>query len=201
MATLRIAVPKLHCERKTDLFGADEVYVAIIVTTGKLSDLESENGSLVKIAHAGVSPVNRGFRRSVIKEITLTENDGKSISVDLGDAEVFSVAFGLYEKDSGELYESLRENLSALPNVENPTFRGFIQNILNVLGDITDFDLHKVLLSAVSWVFKSLRRDDIIGSDSFSYQVNDPDIVFPREFQGLRGMGGKYNIQFAMEIE
>lgn len=201
MATLSISVPKLHCERKTDLFGADEVYVAVIVTTGKLIDLQSENGSLLNIAYAGVSPINRGFRRSTIKEVVLTEDNGKSISVDLGDAEVFSVAFGLYEKDSGELYESLKENLTELPDIENPTFIGFIQNLLSNIEDISVIDVHKVLLGAVSWIFRSLRRDDIIGSDSFSYHVNDPDIVFPREFQGLRGMGGKYNIQFALEIE
>lgn len=200
MATLKISIPKLQCERKTDLFGTDEVYVATIVTTGKLTDL-NEDGTLPNIAYASVSPVNEGFKKSTIKALDLGKGIAKSISVDLGEAEAFAVAFALYEKDSGDVYDSLQQTFTELPDFQNPTFFGVLKDLLDEISGISMDELLDFLLGAVATVFKELKKDDIIGAESFSHAINDPKIAFPKEFQGLRGMGGKYNIQLALKVE
>lgn len=200
MATLKISVPKLHCERKTDLFGTDEVYVATIVTTGKLTDLNGDD-TLPNIVYAGVSPVNEGFKKSTIKALDLVKGNAKSISVDLGDAEAFAVAFALYEKDSGNVYESLQQTFTELPDFSNPTFSQIIKDLLEKIDGVSIENLLDFLLGTVAVVFKELKKDDLITADSFSHAVDDPKIEFPKEFQDLRGMGGKYNLQLALRIE
>lgn len=200
MATLNISVPKLHCERKTDLFGADEVYVATIVTAGKLTDL-NENGTLPQIVYAGVSPLNKGFKKSTIQALDLEKGNAKSISVDLGDAEAFAVAFALYEKDSGDVYESLQHTFTELPDLQNPTFSEILKELLEKIDGFSVDKLLDFLLGAIAIVFKKLKKDDLIGAESFAHAIDDPKIEFPKEFQDLRGMGGKYNIQLALKVE
>lgn len=201
MSTLRISVPKLHCERKTDLFGTDEVYLALIVYTAKLSEVNNPEPSPGRIAFAGVSPLNTGFRRSVIKELVLTDAGDNYIDVDLHDADAFAISFGLFEKDNGQLYEELKQGMLIIPSISNPSLSSIFQSIIDQVSGATVDEFKKILLSVATLLFRELRRDDLIGMDSFTYAINDSTINFDREFQGLRGMGGKYNVQFRLRLD
>ncbi len=38
MPTITITVPKVHCVKRNDLFGKDEIFMAILVSTAKPTD-------------------------------------------------------------------------------------------------------------------------------------------------------------------
>lgn len=55
MTKIKITVPKVHCVKRNDLFGKDEIFMAILVSTAKPTDeaLEPE------ILFSGVSNILR----------------------------------------------------------------------------------------------------------------------------------------------
>ncbi|WP_417367993.1 hypothetical protein [Flavobacterium beibuense] len=199
MAKLEIIVPKVHCIKRTDLFFKDEVFLVVIVTAGNLQDLTNDV-SAPKIVFTGITPLLK-LKKGEMKVFDL----GEEWKADLGDAEAYSVLFGLYEHDGGDVYDAMQTEITQITEPVGFNFNDLIKEIWekikqNLEDGVSMGDVLSALVITARAVFKHIMKDDLIGSDIFSAHISDDDAAFIRDFKDMRGGGSKYDMQLQVKL-
>lgn len=189
---LKVEITKIYCAKTTIEWTPDEIYFAFIVTKGR----KKENSFI---------PINNenpfGTAISEVKEMKKGNlwKQENSFEFDLGDAEMFCINFGLYEKDNGELYNEMKTNLSELLEPDKFDWKEFISNIKIPENPDNLTEWIVPLFNTGKYVYKHFRQDDEIGNVQFGSKLNNSNLSLPFEYK-LRGIGAKYDVGFKLTI-
>lgn len=193
MPTITITVPKVRCIKRNDKLNKDKVFLVVIVTAIKQGD------EAPKIIFSGLSNVLK-VKKGAIHSLDL----GSKWSFNIEDNEGFNISFGLYEKDKGDVYDAYKEKIEEIITTDGMSFRDVIREVWNAVKEkLTSADLKEILevLPAVGIkIIKNLRQDDLLGSRTYSYEANNPEIGFVREHD-LKEAHSHYELQLALTPE
>ena len=176
-----IDITKIHCSHTTFELGKDEIYAAIFVTALK------KDGN-------GVTPTLEGSK-PLFGIVTEVENDvekGKiwrptpnHFEVDVADdTESLGFSFALYEKDNGEIFDKMKNELTGVIEPEGFDFSQ-IQ-----LSNFDFSEITKILFGLLKKAIVHFKQDDLLGVEEFV--VPKEKLIgddFPREFDYKRKKG------------
>ena len=112
---LKIEIPKIHCKRKTrEIFdGKDEIYYAIFLTAGKIKDGDIALSD--KAPNYGIiAPDSKKMHHKEEEfKFWIPEMQNNIVELD-NDVEFIHIDYALYEKDKGETYEKMKNELNGI---------------------------------------------------------------------------------------
>ncbi len=200
---------KIHCTRTTRELGKDEIYFVLLVVAGKM-----EEGKFVKASKNAlfgeVSEIQKKVKKGQAWRPELND-----IEVDLGDAEAFSVALALYERDNADIYEELKKGVEKVidpdafdwnavteeaqkeiiqdVNENNKTDFNDVKSAINGLPNINILVISGFLFGLALKLFKHLRQDDLLGVNVDSFSPQSEDFGFPQIYQ-FNKFRGRYEV-------
>jgi hypothetical protein len=174
---------------------SDEIYFAVFVVAAKI-----EGDAVVPSTNALHKHVSKVW--APVKKGDNLKSSDNNFEVDLGDAEAFTLFFGLYERDNGKLYDQLKES-NELLNPDSFDWSANVEIPQSIPKDKSDWiKLLKSSWKVLKELFKHLRQDDRLGKiqiDSPTQNVED-SFGLLREYR-LRGKKGKYDVTLQLELD
>ena len=192
MKRFELTVPKIHCEKKNDWLNKDKVYLACIVAAAKPNEQ-------LRVAFAGLSPISQKLKKGDIIALDLKKQWFFEIQPD----EVYTVSFGLYEYDNGDVYEAFENEVKEIVESGKIKWNQILMDIWDAIKakfpNISIDDLVMVLPNVGITIFKELRKDDVLGKRDFTHTYNDDKYKFVPEFD-LKDAGHHYKIQIKLDL-
>jgi len=185
---IKISVTKIRCARTTNELTPDEIYFAVFLSHAKIKS--DGNFELPEKPFFGrVSEVKENVKKDTIWRPMLND-----LEVDLGTSNVFSLLFGLYEQDNGKTYNQLQAELSGVIKAEKLDWKKAWDLAIKIFMERKEpIGLIAPCIEMSKLLFKHFGQDDLIGQFPVNYEINDPNLLLPREFE-VKGFGGKYDI-------
>ena len=181
---INIDITKIHCSHTTFELGKDEIYAAIFITALK------KDGS-------GVIPTLEGSKPlfGIVTDVEDGVEKGKiwrptpnHFEVDVADdTESLGFSFALYEKDNGEIFEKMKEELTGVIEPE-----GFDFSQIQLTTDFSE--IPKIVFGVLKKAIVHFKQDDLLGVEEFvvpAEKLIGDD--FPREFD-YRRKKGQYEV-------
>ncbi|WP_221391658.1 hypothetical protein [Dyadobacter sp. NIV53] len=177
---IAIDITKIHCTRTTFELGADEIYAAIFVTALK------KDGSGVVTTLKDSKPLF-----GIVTDVQSDVKKGKiwlpspnHFEVDVADdTESVGFSFALYEKDNGEIFDKMKQELTGIIEPE-----GFDFSQIPLTIDFSQ--ITKILFGLLKKAVIHFKQDDLLGVEEFVAEkgklIGDE---FPREFDYKRKKG------------
>jgi hypothetical protein len=207
----KIEVNKIHCERTSNEWFADEIYFGILVVSADVQNNE------IHANDAAASLAKVSELRKKVKKGEAWKPEVNSFEVEVPDEGAFMMMLALYEKDDGENYEAMKNSFEAFSTPEKLDWGNVLKSAIggvlkkeneeNELG-VTDIAelvgmatgswklvLAKVLFGAGKEIWKHLKKDDLLGIYEDVFDLNEASDLLPREVD-FRLMRSKYKMSF-----
>jgi len=180
---IKISVTKIRCARTTNELKPDEIYFAMFLSHAKIKT-DGNFELQEKPFFCKVSEVKENVRKDTLWKPMLND-----LVVDLGTSNVFSILFGLYET-----YNQLQAELSGVIKAEKLDWKKAWDLAIKIYKERKEpISLIAPCIVMSKLLFKHFGQDDLIGQIPVNYEINDPNLLLPREFE-VKGFGGKYDI-------
>lgn len=210
MMKVKIEIAKIKCSRTTIEIGKDEIFYVLMVFAGKL-----KNGDFIPSSSTPVfaklsevkEKVSKGIAwRPAVNDFVFTVDD---------DVETLGVTLALYEKDKGDVYEMLQNQVDRIETAKSFDWENTIEEAKNLIlkdinnnGELDFTDIQTALSTKPelnpkvigSYLFQLAKRigkffsqDDLLGiaNDSLAIHHKSFDVERKYHFSKFRG---KYDL-------